>query len=45
MSMRFNSLVSKYAVAAGEIIKATTKIAPTASNAPTVVTDDTVMSP
>ena len=44
-SIFFRSDVSKYEVAAGAIISATTKIAPTASKAPTTVTDETDMRP
>jgi hypothetical protein len=41
----FKSAVSKYAAAAGAIIRATTSMAPTTSKAPTTVIEDTDISP
>ena len=41
----FKSEVSKYAAAAGAIIRATTSMAPTTSKAPTTVIEDTDISP
>lgn len=44
-SIHFSRRVRRYAVAAGATSMATTRMAPTLSNAPTVVSDTSPMSP
>ena len=43
--IRGSRSVSRYAAAGGAIISATTRIEPTASNAPTAVIETSVMKP